>query len=178
MDVDASRADATTLNAALTEALPGRAVSVRAERPCAVDLDFSAALYESTRDAELAVVDWSSEQRKAFCRQQFEAQHAHYRAHYPLARFLLIEADGMPIGRVYFEHTASELRLMEITIAAAHRNQGVGSAISSALLHQARRAGVPMGLHVESFNRAKLLYERQGFRDVETRGIYVFMRCE
>jgi len=36
---------------------------------------------------------------------------------------------------------------------------------------------VPAGLHVEPFNPARRLYERQGFRTVETRGIYLYMQC-
>ena len=178
MDLSAGRDDTARLAEALRKALPDQALSVRAEQASRADLDFSAALYASTREAELAVADWSPEQKQAFCRQQFDAQHAHYRTHYPLAEFLLIQAQNLPIGRVYFEHTAKELRLMEITVDAVSRNHGIGKAVSAALLQQARDSRVPMGLHVESFNPAKRLYERLGFRDVETRGVYVFMLCD
>lgn len=178
MDLGAGCVDTARLAEALRDVLPDRALLVRAEQSSSADLDFSASLYASTREAELAVADWSPEQKQAFCRQQFDAQHAHYRKHYLQAQFLLIEAGGVLIGRVYFEHAAHELRLMEITVDAASRNQGIGRAVSAALLQQARDSGVPMGLHVESFNPAKRLYERLGFRDVETRGIYVYMRCD
>jgi len=32
-----------------------------------------------------------------------------------------------------------------------------------------------MGLHVAPFNSARRLYERQGFREVELRGLYLYM---
>ena len=164
------------VNSALRAALPEMSVLVRAET--ATDLDFSASLYELTRTAELAAVDWPDEMKRTFCRQQFDAQHAHYRQHYPKAEFLIIERDGRPVGRVYFEQTAKELRLMEITLIAAARNLGIGGAISNALLQKAHAAGIPMGLHVEPFNPARHLYERQGFREIETRGLYLYMVCE
>jgi GNAT superfamily N-acetyltransferase len=163
------------LDSALHAALPAMSVLVRAET--AADIDFSASLYALTREAELAAVDWPDEMKRAFCRQQFDAQHAHCRQHYPKAEFLIIERDGIPVGRVYFEHTAKELRLMEITLVEAVRNLGIGGAISDALLQRARAAGIPMSLHVEPFNPARRLYERQGFREVETRGLYLYMVC-
>lgn len=156
-------------------ALHGRQITVRSES--AEDIDFSASLYALTRETELAAVDWPDAQKREFCRLQFDAQHAHYRQHYPKALFLIIERDEVPVGRVYFEQTGKELRLMEITLAVASRNSGIGGAISSALLEHAHSSGIPMGLHVESFNPARRLYERQGFREIETRGIYLYIVC-
>ena len=166
----------TWLNAALVAALPDLCVSVRAETEA--DMDFSASLYALTREAEMATVDWPVAAKQSFCRQQFDAQHAHYREHYPKAQFLLIERDAAPVGRLYFERAANELRLMEITLVAAARNLGISGALSSALLRHAHARGVAMGLHVEPFNPARRLYERQGFREVEARGLYLYMRCE
>ncbi len=164
------------LNATLAALHPAIQVVVQAET--ALDRDFSATLYALTREAELAAVDWPDADKQRFCRQQFDAQHAHYRQHYPNAQFLLIEVDGLRAGRLYFEQTGKELRLMEITLVSSARNRGVGGAISHALLRHAHDAGIPMGLHVEPFNPARRLYERQGFREVETRGLYLYMTAE
>ncbi len=164
------------VNAALAALLPSIQVAVRPETT--LDTDFSAALYALTRADELAAVEWSDADKQAFCRQQFDAQRAHYRQHYANAQFLVIDVGGAPAGRLYFEQTSKELRLMEITLLIAARNQGIGGAISGILLRQAHAAGIPMGLHVEPFNPARRLYERQGFREVDTRGIYLYMRVE
>ncbi len=165
-----------TLNAALSEALPELRLTIRAET--AADMDFSASLYALTREAELSAVDWATAVKQSFCRQQFDAQHAHYRQHYPLAQLLLIERDGAPVGRLYFEQTTYELRLMEITLLVEARNLGIGGALSGALLRHAHACGLAMGLHVEPFNPARRLYVRQGFREVEERGMYLYMRSE
>ena len=160
---------------ALNRALLPFAAAVRPEVDA--DLNFSASLFALTREAELAHVDWTDQAKAAFCRQQFDMQHAHYRSHYASAQFLLIVCDGAPVGRVYFEETRTELRLMEITLAVAARNRGIGGAIANALLKYAHAHGIPMGLHVEPFNPARRLYERQGFRAVEDHGLYLYMRC-
>jgi ribosomal protein S18 acetylase RimI-like enzyme len=172
--------DITALNEALAQASSLSVRLIRVREQNVGDLDIAASLYAQTRAAELQETDWTAAQKQAFCRQQFDAQLAHYVAHYPRARFLMIEsqlAEGGVIGRLYYEQTASELRLMEITLATAHRNRGIGGAISEALRKHATHAGIAMGLHVESFNPARRLYERQGFREVETRGIYIYMRA-
>ena len=161
------------LNASLS-ALAALRVSVRPEASNS-DIDFSASLYALTRDEEMARVDWPEAQKHAFCRQQFDAQHSHYRQHYPTAELLIIERGAEPAGRLYFEQTAKELRLMEITLLTKLRNGGIGVAIARALLQHAHAAGIPMGLHVEPFNPARRLYERLGFRDIETRGLYIYM---
>jgi len=65
------------------------------------DRDFLLRVYASTREEELRLVDWSTEQKAAFVRMQFEAQDSYYREHYASAAFDVIEVDGEPAGRLY-----------------------------------------------------------------------------
>ena len=164
------------ISQALKTALLPLTAQVRPEQPS--DIDFAAALYALTRATELMQVPWSEAAKLAFCRQQFDAQHAHYATHYAQPQFLIIEREGARIGRVYVEQTAHEVCLMEITLLPEARNRGVGAAISAALVQHAHASGVAAGLHVEPLNPARRLYERQGFREVEERGFYLYMRCE
>jgi len=161
-------------NGGLRRELAGSLVSLRAE--LAADLPFSAALFASTREAELAQVAWSDTAKKAFCQQQFEAQHAHYAAHFPNALFAIIERDGVAIGRVYMDETPPEATLLEITIAAGERNAGIGGALLRILMRRADERATPVGLHVEPFNPARRLYERHGFVLVEAGEIYLYLR--
>ncbi|MBC7711368.1 MAG: GNAT family N-acetyltransferase [Rhizobacter sp.] len=164
-----------SLNATLASTHSALLLSLRGETP--EDIDFSASLYASTRQAELALIPWSDAEKSAFCRMQFNAQHAHYESQYPDAHFLIIERDGARVGRVYVEQGASALLLMEITLTPEQRGRGVGHAVTTALLLHARANALPMHLHVEPSNPAKRLYDRLGFRDVETQGFYTFMVC-
>lgn len=139
------------------------------------DLPFLAALYADTRSGELAAVPWSDADRTAFLQTQFEAQHRHYHEHYPGAEFDIIERAGRPIGRLYLHRTPAEHRLMDIALIAAERNQGIGGALMQDLLAKADRLGLPVRLHVERSNPAYGFYRRLGFRDLEDRGVYIFM---
>ncbi len=143
------------------------------------DLAFLSQLYASTREDELRVVNWSDAQKAVFLQDQFDKQHLHYLAHYPRAQWLVIERDGAPVGRIYLEQTASEIRLMDLALLSAFRGQGVGTALMHALIAHADERGLTVSLHVEPFNQAMRLYRRLGFAEVETRGYYMFMerRC-
>jgi ribosomal protein S18 acetylase RimI-like enzyme len=165
-----------SLNATLALELPDLTVTFRSETTD--DIEFLAHLYALTRADELTAVDWPEATKQAFCRQQFTAQRTHYLNHYPGAQLLIIQRGVEPVGRVYFEQTAHELRLMEITLVPAARNLGIGGAVGRALQRRAHEAGLPITLHVEPFNPARRLYERQGFREVETRGLYLYMVSE
>src|ERR1044072_5525948 len=60
------------------------------------DLPFLAQVYASTRMEELSVVAWPLEQKLAFLKHQFDAQHAHYRKHYHGTDWLGILHAGAP----------------------------------------------------------------------------------
>jgi len=142
------------------------------------DLPFLASLYASTRAAELEQLDWREEQKRTFLSQQFRAQHEHYRASFPRARFLVIERRGNPIGRIYLDQRTDEIRLIDIALLPEHRGQGLGTAMTDRLLAAAGRLGIPVRLHVETFNPAYRLYERLGFKWKEDRGVYQFMEWQ
>ncbi|MBL8311367.1 MAG: GNAT family N-acetyltransferase [Burkholderiales bacterium] len=164
------------LNEALGATFPRGALHVRHELPR--DREFCAQLFAQTRADELAAVPWADDAKAAFCRSQFEAQHSHYRTHYADADLMVILQGDHLIGRIYVHATPSETRLMEISLLPDWRNRGIGGCLSGAVVAHAHGRGVPAGLHVEPFNPAKRLYERHGFRLVEVRGVYEFMRCE
>ena len=147
---------------------------IRPESPS--DLDFQHALYASARAKEMALVDWSATEVKAFLRQQSSAQLYHYRRHYPDAAFLICERAGQSIGRVYLSPMAEELRLMDIALLSEHRGLGLGRVLMAAVLEVARHDERPVGLHVEPNNPAGDWYARLGFEMVAQVGAYRFMR--
>jgi ribosomal protein S18 acetylase RimI-like enzyme len=136
------------------------------------DMQFLCALYRSTREAELSRVPWSEAEKQRFIQMQFDAQHAHYQAHYPKAEWLVIERDGAPIGRLYLETWESEIRIIDIALMPQARGQGLGAAILRDLMDEARALGRSVGIHVEKTNPAMTLYRRLGFRPVEDKGVY------
>lgn len=139
------------------------------------DQPFLYSVYASTRLEELAPLRWSVEQQSAFLMQQFNAQHQYYQANYADAEFLLIVLNIQPIGRLYVDRRADELRLIDIALLPQYRNAGIGSALLGDLLAEAAQAGKPVRIHVEKFNPALRLYTRLGFTVAEDRGVYWFM---
>lgn len=142
----------------------------------AADLPFIQAVYASSREAEMAIVPWTAEEKARFLEMQCLAQLHHYEAHYQGAEHLIILKDEQPIGRLYVYRAAQEIRLMDITLLPAYRRQGIGSQIIGDLLRESEQTNRPVTLHVEIINPdAYRLYERFGFTAVTQQGIHIFM---
>lgn len=139
------------------------------------DLPLLYRVYAGTRTDELAPVPWSDEQKAAFLRFQFDAQHRYYREHFPDAAYDVIEAGGEPVGRLYVDRRPDEIRLIDIALLPEHRRRGLGGRLLAELLDEARRAGKPVRIHVETSNPALSLYRRLGFTEVEEQGVYYLM---
>jgi ribosomal protein S18 acetylase RimI-like enzyme len=141
----------------------------------AADRDLLFRIYASTREEELALTDWDEPQKIAFLTQQFTAQDAHYREHYPGAVFNLILLADEPIGRLYLHCRPGEIRIMDIALLPPHRNRGIGTTLLRTLQTEAGASSKPLTIHVEQFNPALRLYARLGFRPIAEHGVYLLM---
>lgn len=140
------------------------------------DLDFLRRLYASTRAEEMALVDWSSQEKENFLRSQFEAQRSHYLEHYRNSRFDVIEEAGTAVGRLYVARWPDDIRIIDIAFMPEHRGRGLGGGLLRALLDEARAAEKSVSIHVEIYNPALRLYERLGFKAKgEDNGVYRLM---
>ena len=138
----------------------------------AADQAFSYQVYASTRLEEMAVLDWSLEQKEAFLRMQFEAQIRSYQLQFPQARYEVILLDDVPAGRLITDRTPEEVLLIDIALLPAFRGRGTGSEIVRRLQAEATQTDRIVRLHVEAFNPAMHLYERLGFVKTADQGIY------
>ncbi|HEX2254758.1 MAG TPA: N-acetyltransferase [Thermoanaerobaculia bacterium] len=139
------------------------------------DMNFLSHLYASTREVELAPVPWSREQKEAFLRFQFEAQHKHYVEHYPGASFDVVLANGEPAGRLYQVEWDREIRLIDVALLPEFRGHGIGSRLLAGVLARGREVGKAVTIHVEQNNPAMRLYRRLGFEKIGEHGIYHLM---
>ena len=133
-------------------------------------------IYASTRDGELQLTGWPPEQKAAFLRQQFDAQHAWYQTHYRDGDFALLLEHGEVVGRLYVFRQAHDLNIIDIALLPGFRGRGLGTFLLRQLLAEADRAGRTVSLHVEFFNRARSLYDRLGFARIGGDGVYLEMR--
>src|SRR5262245_18391559 len=100
------------------------------------DREFLFQVYTSSRMAEMAMVNWTEEQRQMFLQMQFEAQSSHYATYYPQAEHLIIIADDQSVGRLYVDKHGEVLHILDITILPQYGNAGTGTKIITDLLEE------------------------------------------
>jgi GNAT superfamily N-acetyltransferase len=121
------------------------------------------------RADEMAMVPWTDEQKTAFVRSQFEAQHHHYLTSYPDGQFLKVELDGEPVGRLYQAEMDDHFHVIEFSILPEFRGRGIGTTILSDILSKSVK---PVRIYLETFNKWVGLFERLGFVIIEGDGLY------
>lgn len=139
------------------------------------DAGFLLAVYSSTREEELALTGWTDAMKAQFCAMQSQAQHSHYRLHFPNTEYHVIECANEPAGRLYVDHSGKDIGILDISLLPAFRRRGIGGHLLRELQQQARQAAKGLAIHVETFNPARRLYERLGFRLAEDKGVYLYM---
>ena len=140
------------------------------------DEPFLREVYAGTRADELALVDWSEEQKAAFLDGQFRAQHTYYHEQMPGAAYDIVLEDGVGVGRLYIDRRAGDLHVVDIALLPQHRNRGIGGHLIRRIMEEAAAKSQSVSLYVELFNRARRFYDRSGFREVRTEGIYLLMK--
>ena len=139
------------------------------------DTPFLCHLYGTTREDEMQLVPWTPEQKAAFLDMQFHAQAAHYTEFYPQCQFLVIELEGRPIGRLYIDRGEDDIRITDIALLPEFRGRGIGRMLIKEILAEGRGTGKRVTIYVEHYNPARRLYDRLGFRHVDTNGVYHLM---
>ncbi|MBL4773234.1 MAG: GNAT family N-acetyltransferase [Alcanivoracaceae bacterium] len=140
-----------------------------------VDMGFLAKLYATTRWDEVQQAPWSDQQRKDFLQQQFDAQHKHYQLHYPKAHYLLIIKEKQAIGRVYLDRDDQSVCLIDIALLPEFKYHGLGTLLLKELLLEAQVTNKKIVIHVEKFNPAYQWYLKNGFKQVEDKGVHQYM---
>src|SRR4029077_11932674 len=139
---------------ALPPVLADRGFALRPETEA--DVPFLRRLYISTRWEELALVaDWTEAQKIAFLESQFAAQRSYYQVHYANAAFDVLEAQGVPAGRLYLDRQADTLLIVDIALLPQWCGRGIGTALIEAMFAEARLAGRGVTISVEKFNPAQ-----------------------
>lgn len=133
-------------------------------------------LYHSTREAELAQVPWSTEQKHAFVQMQWQAQKRHYASEYPRAAHVVICREGIPVGRLYLDRSGDSFHILDITLLPEQRNQGTGAFLLGRIMEEARAAGKPVTVFVETYNPSLRFFQRLGFTPADQKGFHFLMK--
>jgi ribosomal protein S18 acetylase RimI-like enzyme len=76
----------------------------------------------------------------------------------------IIVIDGLDAGWLQVDESPGSIYLRQLYLAPSLQNRGIGTAIVRELRDKAWQAGKALTLDVMKNNRARLLYERLGFR--------------
>ncbi len=151
-------------------------ISLRPASP--EDEHFLLKLYASTRQEEMALLNWPEGQKEAFLRMQFNARRRSYSSSYPGAQYRIILRGDSPAGAMIDFRDQNEVRLVDISLLPEHRNCGAGSHVIGGLIAESTRSGVPLRLSVLRGNRAARLYQRLGFVKIAEDEMYLQMECK
>lgn len=121
------------------------------------------------------MVTWTEMEKSAFVEMQFRAQDQYYREHYPNTSLDVIVSDRQSFGRLYVSRWPEEIRVVDIALLPDFCNRGIGTTLLQRLQAEAQASGKPLRIHVERCNPALRLYERLGFRQIEDKGVYLFL---
>ncbi len=147
----------------------------RLQTAAPADAEFLYRVYASTREPEMALTGWVPKEIEKFLRWQYQLQQIQYRQNYPDASFDIIYIGDRPAGRLYVNHGAGEIRIIDISLLPEFRRQGTGTRILLDIIAHAQAAGLPVRLSVRYDNPARRLYQRLGFTDTGETEVYYFM---
>ena len=88
-------------------------------------------------------------------------QRQHFAAHFRPERSQMIVVNGRDVGELSIVENEDGVQISGIYILPEY--QGLGTAVLSDVIEQARKARRPVKLQVLKVNPARLLYERMGF---------------
>lgn len=129
----------------------------------ASDSDSLFTLFADTRADALYLGKADPQMLAPLLQMQYAAQRQHYARCYPAAEQAIVEGGGGALGQCLAQRTGAAIELIDISVAAAERARGIGTALLRGLQAEAEAAGVPLRLHVARGNRALAWYRRLGF---------------
>jgi ribosomal protein S18 acetylase RimI-like enzyme len=142
------------------------------------DIDILKAVYQASRAWEQALFGFDDVQWLAFIEQQFQLQHHHYRSHYPEANFDCVLQNEIAIGRLYVDHGATTIQLMDINLLPQFQQQGIGTHLLLQLIEEAEQSQKSLRAYVEENNHARAWYAKHGFSEVSQHAPYILIeRC-
>ena len=143
--------------------MPGLPPPLVLREPGDGDQAFIRTLYASTRD-DLRLLPLPAAALENLVAMQQRAHEEGRRAAYPQARVLIMEAGGMPCGRVVLDIGGHAWRLLDIALLPEMRSRGLARQVLAAIQAQAAPRRASIGLAVQRSNAAALgLYRRCGF---------------
>jgi len=128
------------------------------------DDSFLLDLFRQVRGDELALTGLPPAQLDMLLQMQCRAQGSGYRSQYPDSDHEIVLVDGVPAGRIWVDRSPDGFVLVDISLLRAYRNRGIGTALVTGLIEEARAAGAAVLCSVALTNQGSLrFHQRLGF---------------
>jgi ribosomal protein S18 acetylase RimI-like enzyme len=92
------------------------------------------------------------------------------------ATFRIVERDGAAVGAIALSETPGAIELVELQVLPEFQGQGWGTALLSELIQLSQATQRPLHSRVLRENRARHLYERNGFVITSETATHVLMQ--
>lgn len=149
-------------------------ISLRAESED--DASFLEELVIAVRENEIGYRELTVDERNRLLKEQNRLQLAHYRKHYPTAFFLIVEANSKPIGRLYLDHQADRIHVVELSLLPDFQGHGIGHQLLKNIQAEATRTQLAVTLSVGIGSPAQSFYDRLGFQVTGTTDTHFKMK--
>lgn len=144
------------------------------------DKQFLFRVFLGSVEQQRSYFDCTDEQWVAIQESQFQLQTDYYDEHWKEgADFDVIELRGKPIGRILewrgHDQGQERIHIVDFTLLAEHRNQGIGSHVMKELTDRADSGGVPIQTRITPIELSGPFLERHGFtvlKDEESNLLY------
>ena len=137
--------------------------SIELKPATADDEKFLVTVYKSSRGDDLRELGWDEDRVNEFLEMQYQAQRTFDQTDHAQASDQIILLAGKPVGRLFVESTADEVRCVDLSLLPEFRTCGIGTFLVRKLQRQAAAANKPLRSQVIRFSRAINLFERLGF---------------
>ncbi|WP_055489140.1 GNAT family N-acetyltransferase [Streptomyces sp. TP-A0356] len=94
------------------------------------DTDFLRRLFATVLDATLGLGAWPERERECLLRLQYDARERDWRERHPPGQLDIIEADGVPAGRIRLSQPGDDgsCRVVDLAVAPEFRRRGLATA--------------------------------------------------
>ncbi|MFB4327172.1 GNAT family N-acetyltransferase [Paenibacillus sp. CR_12] len=139
------------------------------------DRSFLFLLYCSTRQAEVEAHGWDDMMREQFLLMQWNAQQHSYAMQFPKAEQSILLQNNKKAGRMIVNRQKEKttITLIDISLLPEFQNRGIGTSLIRELQTEATKQQNLLSLSVLPTSPALRLYERLGFRKLESDGYHV-----
>ncbi|MGV6850583.1 MAG: GNAT family N-acetyltransferase [bacterium] len=139
------------------------------------DRPFLYLLYSAVNFHEIEAMEIENSRRETFLMSRFSIQYRRFQQEFPGASMYIIEHEGEPVGRVYFEVLDKEIYLIDLSIMPEHQHHGIGSEIIKQLQHKSCNIKVPIVAEIEHYNQSFEFFLQNNFDQTGEEDIYLIL---